>query len=93
LEGESLLLAGFAFGLYLGHARDGFGEVALYYDHRHDGYVGGAKLRGLGSGTPGHFGLRTRLRVWGPWGVDLHGEVGATWLGGGSLVYQWGGRR
>ncbi len=93
LESESLLLGGFAFGLYLGHARDGFGELAVFYDHRHDGYVGGAKLVGLGSGSPGHVGARARLRVWGPWGVDLSVATGSAQVAGGGLVYQWGGSR
>jgi hypothetical protein len=93
LEAESMLLGGFAFGLYLGHARDGYGEVSVYYDQRHDGYVAGSKARGLGSGSPGHYGLKSRVRVWGPWGLDLHAAAGSSWLGGGSVVYQWGGQR
>lgn len=92
-EEETLLLGGFAYGMYLGHARDGFGEASLYYDHRHDGYVAGMKAPGLGSGAPGHVGARARLRVFGRWGVDVRGAVGSSWLGGVSLVHQMGGRR
>ena len=30
-------------------------EVELYYDHRHDDYVAGLKLTGIGSGQTGEF--------------------------------------
>ncbi len=92
-ESTTMLLGGFAFGLYLGHARDGYGELALYYDHRHDGYLAGLKAVGLGSGVAGHFGLRASLGLWGPWGVALRGEVGSAWLGGLSVLYRRGGTR
>ncbi len=92
-EPEELLLGGFAFGLYLGHARDGWGEVALGYDHRHDGYAAGLKAVGLGSGVAGHFTVDARVGVYGPWGVGLEGAVGSAWLCGVSLLYRAGGER
>ena len=92
-EPTELLLARFGFGLYLGHAGDGYGEVAAYYDHRHDGYVAGLKLAGLGSGMMGHYGVRASVSLWGPWGVAALAEVGSAWLGGLSLTHRSRGGR
>jgi hypothetical protein len=58
---NELLLARFAFGWYLGRPGGLNGEVAVGYDHRHDGLAAGLKLRGLGSGVAGHFEARGRV--------------------------------
>ena len=92
-EGTELLLARFAYGMYLGHSADGFGELLLYYDHRHDGFAAGAKVPGLGSGASGHWGLDVHTSVWGPWGVRASAVAGSAYVLGLSLVHQSGGRR
>jgi hypothetical protein len=92
-EPDSLLLGGFGVGWYLGHARDGWGELALTYDHRHDGYLAGAKLPGLGSGTAGHAELSATLGLFGPWGLKVAGGAGSAWMGGLSLLHRQGGAR
>lgn len=92
-EPSELLLARFAFGIYLGHDPAGWGELAVYYDHRHDGFTGGAKLPGLGSGAPGHAGIRARTAIEGPWGVALDFAAGSAYVGGVSVLYRLGGSR
>ena len=86
-EPTDLLLASAAFGFYLG---DGRGEIALTYDHRHDGFAAGLKMPGLGSGPAGHFGLRGRVSIWRQWGVLVDGQVGSAYVVGLSAVYRHG---
>lgn len=83
-----LLLAHVGFGVYLGNrAGDGTGgEVELYYDHRHDGYAGGLKVNGLGSGVAGHFGLRGDYQLTPRWGLRAHGEAGSAYVLGLDFV-------
>jgi hypothetical protein len=90
--GTSLLLAHVGFGMYLGNrAGDGTGgELELYYDHRHDGYAGGLKVNGLGSGPAGHFGLRGNYQLTPRWGLRAHGEAGSAYVLGLDLVARWG---
>ena len=92
-EATGLLLGGFGLGIYLGHARDSWGELTLMYDHRHDGYLAGAKLPSLGSGIPGHLVSALDLQIFGPWGFRLEAAAGSSWMGGASVVYQLGGSR
>jgi len=92
-EPTDMLIGGFAFGVYLGHAPGGWGELALYYDHRHDGYAEGLKAVGLGSGVPGHFGLKLETQVWGRWGISADVQVGSAVVTGLSAVYRLGGQR
>jgi len=89
---ESLLLMRFAFGMYLGHepARRG-SELALYYDHRHDGYAAGLKLTGLGSGVLGHFGASLRYFFEENWGLRAEAEVGSAYVVGLSGLFRYGG--
>ena len=89
-EANTLLLARFGFGLYLGHRADRWGELRLYYDHRHDDYAGGFKMAGLGSGTLGHFGVDGRAFVTARWGFRADVEVGSAWVAGVALVYRYG---
>lgn len=79
----SLLLAHMGFGVYLGNrsgAGSPGGEVELYYDHRHDGFAGGLKTYGLGSGPAGHFGLLGAYRLSRSFGLRAQGEVGSAWV-------------
>jgi hypothetical protein len=82
---DLLLLARFAFGLYLGPGR---GEATLFYDHRHDGYAAGSIIPGLGSGVPGHFGVNGFYYVTEAWGLGAEGMVGAATIGGISARFR-----
>ncbi|WP_437795904.1 hypothetical protein [Sorangium sp. So ce693] len=90
LEGNELLIPRFAFGAYLGHAGYPRGEAKVVYDHRHDGYVGGAKLPGLGSGVPGHFGLEGRLYASPRWGLLADVKAGSAYVGRLALLFRSG---
>ena len=85
-----MLLARFGFGLYVGRRADRWGEVRIYYDHRHDDFAGGLKMPGLGSGPLGHFGLDGRAFVSDRWGARAEVQAGAAWVAGLSLVYRYG---
>jgi hypothetical protein len=79
-ERDEMLLGRFGTGMYFGHDPWGGGEARLYYDHRHDGFAGGMKMPGLGSGTMGHVGLGVR-RFFGPrWGASLDMQAGSAYL-------------
>lgn len=88
----SLLLGHVGFGMYLGNRADRRtgGEVELYYDHRHDGYAGGLKVNGLGSGVAGHFGLRGSYQLTPRWGMRARAEAGSAYLLGVDLVVRGG---
>lgn len=89
---DSVLLGGFAFGAYHGDPTTSGGETRLYYDHRHDGYVSGLLMTGLGSGTIGHFGLETTHFFSPTWGLRAHAEIGAAAVLGVHLVARaWSG--
>ncbi len=92
-EDTKALLGRFAFGIFLGHDPAGWGELAVFYDHRHDDFAAGAKLPGIGSGAAGHVGLRMRTAVDGPWGVGADFAAGSAYVGGVSVLYRLGGGR
>jgi hypothetical protein len=78
---SSLLLAHAGMGLYLGQRAGALGgELELYYDHRHDGFAGGLRARGLGSGVAGHFGLRSRYALDREWGLRAELQAGSAWV-------------
>jgi hypothetical protein len=88
----SLLLARMAFGLYLGNRRSeaAGGEAQVYYDHRHDGFAGGLKVNGLGSGPAGHFGLLASYQFAPLVGLRLRAEAGSAYIIGLDWVTrQW----
>ncbi|HEU4410955.1 MAG TPA: hypothetical protein VFS43_37225 [Polyangiaceae bacterium] len=89
-EADSLLLGGFAFGVYLGRRADRWGEAKVYYDHRHDGYAAGLKMTGLGSGVPGHFGARALFFFAPSWGAQAEVQAGSAYVTGLSLLYRYG---
>lgn len=88
---SELLLARFAWGLYLGNPSGVWGEALVYYDHRHDGVLGGARLAGLGSGVPGSVGVSGKMYFTREWGVALDAGAGSGWMGGLSLLVRAGG--
>lgn len=88
----SLLLAHLGFGVYLGNRADAQtgGEVQLYYDHRHDGFAGGLKVNGLGSGPAGHFGILASYSLSPQWGLRLRTEAGSAYtLGVDAVMRTW----
>jgi hypothetical protein len=89
-EGNTILLARFAYGLYLGRPPSPFGEAMVYYDHRHDDYAAGLKIEGLGSGVPGHFGARGTLFFTPEWGVMADAQVGSAYVVGASMIFRYG---
>jgi len=85
-----LLLARFGYGMYLGFPGSPRGEVMIYYDHRHDDFAAGFKMRGLGSGVIGHFGAEGRLFVTDHWGVGAEAAFGSAYVTGLSILYRQG---
>jgi hypothetical protein len=83
---ETFLLGGFGFGAYHGEPATVGGETRIYYSHRHDGYVGGLLMPGLGSGVIGSFGLDSRHFFSPTWGVRMVSEIGAAWTLGLYVV-------
>jgi hypothetical protein len=89
---EHLLLGRFGFGVLLrGQSAPG-SEAVVYYDHRHDDYAAGLKLKGLGSGVIGHFGLGLRWFFNESVGIAGDAQVGSAYIAGASLLYRQGSR-
>ena len=85
---EHVLLGRIGFGVTLrGQSAPG-SEALLYYDHRHDDYVAGLKLRGIGSGVIGHFGVAARWFFTERVGIALDAQAGSAYLGGASLLFR-----
>lgn len=85
---EHLLLGRIAFGVTLRGLSAPGSEAIVYYDHRHDDYVAGLKLTGLGSGVAGHFGATFRWFASESWGVALDAQAGSAYLAGASFLYR-----
>lgn len=91
IEANDLLTPRFAFGIYLGHSGYPRGELAAYYEHRHDGFAGGMKTPGLGSGVIGSFGVGGRVYTSRRWGVAFDAHGGSAYVGQLSLLFRYGG--
>ncbi len=87
-----LLLARFAYGMYVGWPGRARGEVAIYYDHRHDDFAAGLKIPGIPSGVAGHFGIEGRAFVSEAWGFAGEAAAGSAYVVGLSLLFRHGGR-
>jgi hypothetical protein len=85
---EHLLLGRIAFGVTLRGLSAPGSEALLYYDHRHDDYAAGLKIRGLGSGVVGHFGLSARWFFSESIGVAGDVQAGSAYIGGASLLFR-----
>jgi hypothetical protein len=83
-----LLLARFAFGIYLGSGSRRAGELSVYYDHRHDDFAAGLGVAGIGSGVLGHLGGNGSYYFDRHWGVSALLEVGAAVVTGISARYR-----
>ena len=90
-EANDILTPRFAFGMYLGHSGYPRGEVMAYYEHRHDGFGGGFKSPGLGSGIAGHIGLGGRIFASQRWGVAFDAHAGSAYVGQASMLFRYGG--
>ena len=60
----------------------------IYYDHRHDDFAAGFKLRGIGSGVAGHFGIEGRMYLSEHWGVSAEAMVGSAYVAGVSILFR-----
>lgn len=89
-DASDLLLFRSAFGWYVGRGAAPRGEVSIYYDHRHDDFAAGLKLRGVASGPAGHFGVGGTVFFAERWGIEALAEVGSAWVTGLGLVYRHG---
>jgi hypothetical protein len=85
---EHLLLGRVGFGVTLRGQSGPGSEFLAYYDHRHDDYVAGLKLTGLGSGVIGHFGLATRWFFDDQLGLLLDAQAGSAYVAGASLLFR-----
>ena len=77
---EDLLLGTAGLGLYLGDPDDQErrgGTFQIFYDHRHDGHIGGTKMRGLGSGAIGSLNVRLEKRLSKRFAIELGYGVGS----------------
>lgn len=83
---DAILLAGFAWGAYLGDR----GEVRLFYDHRRDGLVGGLAAA-RAAGFVGSVGTTAELRIHGPWAVLCRLQIGHAWVTTLGVRYLGGG--
>ncbi len=90
---DSLLLGRIGFGMYLGRGVHHGSELLGFYDHRHDGYVGGLTMGGLMSGTLGRFGLSSRVWLGECLGVTGLLETGAATRIGLGLQFRSGGAK
>lgn len=85
---EHLLLGRIGFGVTLRGLSAPGSELLLYYDHRHDDYAAGLKIRGLGSGVVGHFGLSARWFFSESIGLAGDVQAGSAYIGGVSLLFR-----
>lgn len=89
-EANAILLGGFAFGIYIGKRPQRWAQLRVFYNHRHDDFVGGLKSYGLGSGALGYFGTDLRAFFSHHWGLLADVSAGAAVVTTLSLVYRYG---
>lgn len=83
---EDLLLGTVGLGVYLGSQEMRRGELVVFYDHRHDGYVAGTKVEGLGSGAIGSANVRLRQRIGPRFGLDIGYGAGSAHVFDASIT-------
>jgi hypothetical protein len=86
-DSEFMPLSRLTFGLYLGRGVTR-GELALYYDHRHDNELAGTSLGSMGDGVIGHFGLKAFYYFTENWGCGLDLAAGSVYRSLFSLSYR-----
>jgi hypothetical protein len=84
VDRESLLLLRSGFGVYLGEPDGHQGEIAFYYDNRHDDFAGGLNDRAVG--IPGYVALAGHGFFGSGLGLGAHLDVGANVVGGVSWL-------
>jgi hypothetical protein len=84
-EAMDALLMRFGFGCHFGQHAARSGELLLAYDHRHDGFAGGMKVGGLGSGAGGHMEITARTWLGPRWGLAAELQLGSAHVYGLSL--------
>lgn len=87
---DTLLLARFGYGFFLGSPSLSRGDVTAFYEHRRDGLVGGMKIPGIGAGYLGSVGARARVYLDDRFGVAVEAHAGAATMAGASLVFREG---
>lgn len=87
-ELETMLLARFGFGMYIGGPSAPDGELLLYYDHRHDGYAAGLLSTLPTSGVLGHFGFEGHVFATERWGIGGQAQIGSALVAGLSLLFR-----
>ncbi len=89
----AMLLARFAFGIYVGDQTSGGGEWQLYYDHRHDDYAAGLLLPRGSGGSIGHVGLSGHHFFDANWGLGMEAQAGSAFVVGMSAKFRdWGAK-
>src|SRR5690606_18441437 len=84
---DSMMLATAAFGMYLPGSGPRGGEARLFYDHRHDGLVGGMLSSSLGSGIPGRAGIDAYYYFSEHLGLAAASQVGAGWVNSLNVLF------
>lgn len=90
-EANDALVARVGYGFYLGRDLAPRAEVVVFYDHAHDGFAGGLKMPGLGSGPLGHFGVKTSIYLSKHWGLTADVQAGSAHVLGLGVLYRLGG--
>lgn len=88
---SSLLLMRTAFGLYLDPPGAPYGEVKLYYNHRHDDFAGGSSFNTTVDGLMGHGGLEGFYYPGRHWGLFADLQAGSAYLALAGLTFRYGG--
>lgn len=90
---SGMLLMRFGYGLYFGGSSSPRGEVAVYYDHRHDGFAGGLALDLHDPNFFGHVGLVGKANLGQGWGLRTDLQVGSSLVAMLGVLHHWGGPR
>jgi hypothetical protein len=80
------LLARWAYGVWIGRPSSTWGEVSVFYEHRHDGYAAGFVQPGLFSGVLGSFGGRALAWLTEDLGALAEAQIGAGIVAGASVL-------
>ncbi|MFW5967084.1 MAG: hypothetical protein ACOCV2_06175 [Persicimonas sp.] len=90
---SSLLLMRTAFGLYFDPPGTPYGELELYYDHRHDDFAAGSSFNTTLDGVMGHGGLEGFYYPGRHWGLFADLQAGSAYLALAGFTFRYGGKR
>lgn len=88
---DGLLLMRTAYGVYLGSRDDSYGEVKLYYDHRHDDFAAGTAVDSTADGLVGHVGAEGFYYPSGNWGMFGDLQAGSAYIALAGVTFRFGG--